>query len=222
MMARMARVVIPGIPHHVTQRGVRKNDVFFCQEDYELYIRLLAKYCQQSGTEIWAYCLMNNHVHLVMVPSSEDGLRASLGEAHRRYTLHINAREDCRGHLWQERFHSFPMDEKHLLAATRYVELNPVHANMVSKAEDYAWSSAKAHLAEKDDLLVKVAPMLERVNDWQGYLNSELADEVVQALRMHSKTGRPLGDTSFLDKLEMQVGKVLRPLAKGRKRKEIK
>ncbi|MDX8396186.1 MAG: transposase [Mariprofundaceae bacterium] len=217
-MARMARVVIPGIPHHVTQRGVRRNDVFFCDDDYELYIRLLAKYCRQSGTEIWSYCLMTNHVHLIMVPSSEDGLRASLGEAHRRYTLHINERENCRGHLWQERFHSFPMDEHYLLAATRYVELNPVHANMVDRAEDYAWSSTHAHLAGQDDTLVKVAPMLERVGNWQKYLNGGIDDVTVEALRMHSKTGRPLGDESFLDMLEYKVGKVLRPLKKGRKK----
>jgi len=216
----MARVVIPGVPHHVTQRGVRRNDVFFCAEDYVLYIKLLSEFCRKSGTEIWAYCLMTNHIHLVMVPSTEDGLRAALGETHRRYTRYINQREQCRGHLWQERFHSFPMDEHYLLAAVRYVELNPVHANMVDRPEDYQWSSARAHLAGQDDGLVKVAPMLERVPNWQVYLDSDLDDKSMAALKMHSNTGRPLGDDAFIDSMELQAGKVLRPLRRGRKRNE--
>jgi len=219
-MARMARVVVPGVAHHVTQRGVRRSDVFFCDEDRELYIRLLSKFCKEVGTEIWAYCLMSNHVHLVMVPSSEDGLRASLGESHRRYTQHINQREGCRGHLWQERFHSFPMDEEYLLAACRYVELNPVHAGMVKIAEEYEWSSARAHLAGKDDGLVKVSPMLDRVPDWQALLDSGLDEVTIESLRRHTKTGRPLGHESFLDTVESEVGRVLRPLKQGRKKKD--
>lgn len=217
-MARMARVVIPDIPHHVTQRGVRRNDVFFDDDDYALYIQLLAESCQKHGTEVWGYCLMTNHVHLIMVPSSEDGLRASLGEAHRRYTLYINQREGCRGHLWQERFHSFPMDEEYLLCAMRYVELNPVHADMVKRADAYTWSSAKAHLSGQDDKLVKVAPMLDRVANWQAFLDSDLDDTTIEAMRKHTKTGRPLGDDAFLDGLEQKVGKILRPLKRGRKR----
>ena len=219
-MSRLARVVIPGVPHHVTQRGVRRNNVFFCDGDYELYINLVADSCCKSGTEIWAYCLMANHIHLVMIPSTEDGLRASLGEAHRRYTLHINQRENCLGHLWQERFHSFPMDEHYLLAAVRYVELNPVHANMVDLAEEYEWSSARAHLSAKDDRLVKVSPMLERVSNWRDFLDRTVDDEATETLRKHTKTGRPLGDDFFLNMLEQKVGKVLRPLKRGRKGKD--
>jgi len=218
----MARVVVPGVPHHVTQRGVRRNDVFFCEDDYEIYVRLLSEFCRKSGTEIWAYCLMTNHIHLVMVPSTEDGLRASLGEAHRRYTRHINQREQCRGHLWQERFHSFPMDEHYLLSTVRYVELNPVHANVVSRPEDYIWSSARAHLAGGNDQLLNVSPMLERVANWQAYLESDLDDETIDAIRMHTKTGRPLGNDSFVDMLELKLGKMLRPLKRGRKRKSDK
>ncbi len=218
----MARVVVPGVPHHVTQRGVRRNDVFFCKSDYELYIRLLSKFCHKSGTEVWAYCLMTNHIHLVMVPSTEDGLRASLGEAHRRYTRHINQREQCRGHLWQERFHSFPMDDHYLHSVVRYVELNPVHANMVNQPEDYVWSSARAHLAGQDDQLVNVSPMLDQVANWQAYLESDLDDATIKTLKMHSNTGRPLGDDSFVDMLELKLDKSLRPLKRGRKCKDDK
>ena len=218
----MSRVVVPGVPHHVTQRGVRRHDVFFREEDYKRYISLLSEFCNKSGTEIWAYCLMTNHIHLVMVPSTEDGLRATLGEAHRRYTRYINQCEQCRGHLWQERFHSFPMDEHYLLSAVRYVEMNPVHANIVERPELYPWSSAKAHLASQDDKLVKVRPMLDRVSNWHEYLDSVLDDATVETLRKHSNTGRPLGNASFLDMLEHKAGKVLHPLKRGRKRKDEK
>ena len=141
-MARLARLVVPGHPHHVTQRGNRGQETFFGDDDYRSYLSLLAECCRKAGTEVWAYCLMPNHVHLVLVPSHEDGLRAALGETHRRYTRHVNLREDWRGHLWQARFHSFAMDENHLLACARLVELNPVRARLVQRPGDWRWSSA--------------------------------------------------------------------------------
>ena len=130
-MPRLARVVIPGEPHHVTQRGNRRQETFFSDEDYEAYLDLMAEWCEREGVEVWAYCLMPNHVHLVAVPSSEDALRRGIAEAHRRYSRRINFREGWRGHLWQGRFASFPMDDAHLYLATRYVELNPVRARLV-------------------------------------------------------------------------------------------
>jgi len=217
-MARMARTVIPGIPHHVIQRGVRRLEVFKSDDDYNIYLDLISKSCKKAGTEVWAYCLMSNHVHLILVPSSEDGLRASLGDAHRQYTRLINFREWCRGHLWQERFHSFAMDEDYLLAAVRYAELNPVHADMVNQAGDYQWSSARAHLAGEDDRLVNVAPMLNRVNDWRAYLDSSLDESTKETFRLHGRTGRPLGDESFLENIERITGQVLRPQKPGRKK----
>ena len=216
-MARMGRRVIPGIPHHVTQRGVRRMEVFHGEDDYRIYLDLISTSCRKAGTEVWAYCLMSNHVHFVMVPKNEDGLRASLGEAHRQFTRHVNFREGCRGHLWQERFHSFAMDEQYLLAAVRYVELNPVHAHIVSRAEDYAWSSARAHLEGKDDGVVKVAPMLERVSDWNDYLTCDLDEATKEEFRRHGRTGRPLGDDTFLERLENMTGQILRPQKPGRK-----
>ena len=217
-MARLARIVVPGIAHHVTQRGVRRMDVFREAADYEFYLSLLSESCARAGTEVWAYCLMTNHVHLILVPGSEDGLRGTLGEAHRRYTSHVNFREGCRGHLWQERFHSFAMDERHLLAAVRYVEMNPVHAGMVDRAEDYPWSSARAHLSGRGDGLVKVRAMLDRVGNWSEYLATGVDEGLIETLRRHSRTGRPLGDDSFLDLLESKLGKALRPRRPGRKR----
>ena len=146
-MPRIARVVAPGLPHHITQRGNRRQETFFCKEDYQSYLAFMAEWCQKSQVEIWTYCLMPNHVHLIAVPKSEEGLRRAIGEAHKRYSNRINSREGWRGHLWQGRFSSYPLDEAYLLTASRYIEMNPVHARLVKAPEDYPWSSASAHLA---------------------------------------------------------------------------
>lgn len=169
-MGRMGRVVIPGYPHHVTHGGNRRQKTFFSDDNYRYYIELMAEFVREAETEAWAYCLMPNHVHLVMVPKHEDGLRAALGEAHRRYTRHINFRHGWRGHLWQERFHSLVMDEQYLLATVRYVERYPVKARLCHYPSDWRWSSALAHLLRKDDQLVRVRPMLYRISDWSSFL----------------------------------------------------
>ena len=137
-MPRLFRVVVPGTPHHVTQRGNRRERVFFGPDDYRFYKRLLAEAAGKAATEVWAYCLMPNHVHLILVPSDPDGLRTTLAEAHRRYTSFINQRQGWTGHLWQGRFGSVAMDEDHLAGAIRYVSLNPVRARLVTRAEDWA------------------------------------------------------------------------------------
>jgi putative transposase len=171
-MARLARLVIPGLLHHVTQRVNRRQQTFFGDEDYAAYLELMAEWCGEEGVEVWAYCLMPNHVHPIAVPQTELSLRRAIGEAHRRYTRRINFREKWRGYLWQGRFASFVMDEPYLLAATRYVECNPVRAKLVADPAEWPWSSAKAHLSGRDDRLVSVAPMLAMVGDWRSLLNS--------------------------------------------------
>ena len=191
-MARLARVVVPDIPHHVTQRGNRRQQVFFSDDDYALYRTLLAESCRAAGVAVWGYCLMPNHVHLILTPCDRDGLRAALGEAHRRYTRHVNFREGWRGYLWQGRFASCPMDEAHLLASARYVELNPVRARLVRRASDWRWSSAQAHLAGEDDDLVRVEPLLALAPDWSGFLADRLEDADHAAIRAGERTGRPL------------------------------
>ena len=218
-MARLARLVIPGMPHHVTQRGNRRQETFFHDEDYAAYIELMAEWCREEGVEIWGYCLMPNHVHLIAVPATEDGLRRAIGEAHRRYTRRINFREKWRGYLWQGRFASFIMDEPYLLAAARYVELNPVRAKLVDRARQWPWSSAKAHLSGRDDRLVTTAPLLAIVGDWKAFLRSAIAEEELRDLREHGRTGRPLGSSAFMDRLERLVGRVLKPQKPGPKQK---
>jgi putative transposase len=163
---------------------------------------------------------MPNHIHLIAVPRAEESLRRAIGEAHRRYTRRINFREKWRGYLWQGRFASFVMDEVYLLATARYAELNPVRAGLVESPADWRWSSARAHLSGCDDRLVKVAPLLAMVADWKALLRSALPEEQLQELRGHSRTGRPLGDESFLGRLEVLVGRILKPQKGGRPRKK--
>jgi len=218
-MARIARVVAEHYPHHITQRGNRRQDTFFCDDDYRYYIRLMAEWCDKCGVTIWAYCLMHNHVHLVAVPESEGGLRRAIGEAHRRYTRHINFREQWRGHLWQGRFASFLMDEKYILTAARYIELNPVRAGLVSIPEEYPWSSVKAHMKGRNDDLVKVQPLLRMVDDWRQFLSGDVSDEEYQLLQRHERTGRPLGSTSFIEQLENKLSRILTPQKGGRPKK---
>lgn len=196
-MARIARVVVPGYPHHVTQRGNRRQPVFFTENDYRLYLKLMGEWCGKCGVEIWAYCLMPNHVHLVAVPSDERGLCRAIGEAHRRYTLQINYREGWKGHLWQERFSSFVMDERYLLAATRYIELNPVRAKLVKKPEEYRWSSARAHMRNKDDGFVRATAVGELVGRWDDFLSETVDKDLLAGLRAHSSNGRPAGERNF-------------------------
>jgi len=191
-MARIARVIVPGTPHHITQRGNRRQQTFFSDEDYSAYLGLLTEWCKKHRVEIWAWCLMPNHVHLIAVPETEEGIARAIGEAHRRYTRRINFREGWRGHLWQERFASFPMDEHYLLAAARYVEMNPVAAGLVSKPEEYRWSSSSAHLNKQDDLLTKVEPLLSIVPDWKKFLSLSTEDEL-NLFRKHERSGRSLG-----------------------------
>lgn len=195
----------------MTQRGNRRQPVFFGDDDYAAYKALVAEHCRAAGVAVWAYCLMPNHVHLILVPSDADGLRAALGEAHRRYTRHVNLREGWRGYLWQGRFASFPMDEPHLLACARYVELNPVRARLTRRARDWRWSSTRAHLAGKDDGLVSVRPLLELAPEWADFLRGGLESEQHAAIRAAERTGRPLGAAAFVARLEERLG---RPLAR--------
>lgn len=215
-MARMARLVIPGHPHHVSQRGVRRMDVFVEPDDYQFYLDLLRDGCAYAGTQVWAYCLMPDHVHLILVPSEADGLRAALGETHRRYTREVNFREGWRGHLWQERFHSFPMDAAHVLACAGYVELNPVRAKLVKRPQDWPWSSARAHLDGKADGITTLKPLRARVADWRAFLAGGLEPEILEAFRRHGRSGRPLGSEAFFKKLERLLGRGVRPRPPGR------
>ena len=212
-MARLARVIAPGLPHHVTQRGNRREPIFFEGGDQEVYRDLLAEQAVKRGVEVWAYCLMPNHVHLILTPRDETGLGLAVGEAHRRYTNFINARGRWTGHLFQSRFASVVMDEAHLIAAARYVPMNPVRARLVATPEAWPWSSARAHLGAQDDSLVRTRPLLDRIGDFAAFLAEAEEPTASAALRSAETTGRPLGNEAFIRGLEQILG---RKLARGR------
>ena len=215
-MPRIARVVIPGMPHHVTQRGNRRADVFFCDADRRRYLALLADYAEQYGLSIWAYCLMTNHVHFVAVPRSADSLGRTYRDTHQAYASWLNRRMGDSGHLWQGRFYSCVLYDGHLWAAVRYVERNPVRAGLVRRAERWAWSSAAAHCRQRNDPLLAPIEMPWPVEDWSAYLQDEDAEETA-ALRLRTRTGRPWGPVEFVKRLESKLGRRLLPGKRGPK-----
>jgi putative transposase len=216
-LARLARLVIPGIPYHVTQRGNRRQTTFFEDSDFALHRDLVAEAARRAGAEIWAYCLMPNHVHLMVVPADEHGLRRTFADAHRRYTGFINARQRWTGHLWQGRYGAVAIDDTHLIHAARYVALNPVRARLCERAEDWPWSSARAHLAGADDGLATVAPLIARIGDFAAFLGGQEDQQATRALRMAETTGRPLGGANWLEQLERTSGRSLAPRKPGPK-----
>lgn len=217
-MARIARVVIPCIPHHITQRGNRRQQVFFSDDDYKLYLELMAEWCKKSETAIWAYCLMPNHIHLIAVPKRQESLCAGISEAHRRFSRAINFKNGWRGHLWQGRFASYPMDENYLFQAARYIELNPVRAGLVHQPGDYPWSSAASHINKKNDILIDYKPLVEKIDSWEDFLNEAIGQDTQEKLQKHERTGRPLGSEQFLEKLEDITGMELKPKKPGPKK----
>jgi REP-associated tyrosine transposase len=216
-MARLARVVIPGHPHHVTQRGNGGARTFFGDDDYALYRDLLAAHCRAAAVEVWAWCLMPNHVHLILVPSDQDGLRRALARVHRAYAGIIQARRKRSGHFWQGRFAAVAMDEDYLAAALRYVALNPVRARLVGRAQGWRWSSTRAHLRGRDDGLTALQPIKDRFPRFADLLATEANPERFERLRAAESIGRPLGSDRFLARLERRTGRTLKPAKRGPK-----
>jgi putative transposase len=216
-MARLARLVVPGLPHHVTQRGNGRSRTFFSDADYALYRDLLAENCRAAGVEVWAWCLMPNHVHLVLVPREADGLRRALAVTHRRYAGIVNARRKRTGHFWQGRFGCVALDDAHLAAAIRYVALNPVRARLVARPQDWRWSSVRAQLGGKDDGLTARRRVDERFAPFKAFLGEPAVPEALDRLRAAETIGRPLGDRSFIAALEKRFGRTLLPAKRGPK-----
>ncbi len=219
-MSRIARIVVPGFAHHVTQRGNRRANVFETDDDRAAYLRFLKKYTGKHAVDVWAYCLMPNHIHLVVVPRREDSLALALRDTHTVYAMHFNERTGLDGHVWQGRFFSCPLGESHLWAAVRYVERNPVRAGLVEDACDYPWSSAPAHgRGHKDPVLSSDFPPAGVIADWRQWLCEEEEQEAVDAVRQQTHTGRPCGQTAFTDQLEKLLSRVLHPQKRGPKPK---
>jgi putative transposase len=199
-MPRAPRLVVPGAPHHVVQRGNRRQLLFFEDADRRFYLRLLTAALSRHGTRCLAWCLMDNHIHLILVPAGEDGLRAPLASAHTAYSQRVNSALQLSGHLFQGRFASYPMDEAHLMVAARYVENNPVAAGLVVRAEDWPWSSARAHLGGRPDGLTEVAALGAYISNWRAMLlrGLEAADEDEARIAPALRGGRPLASLAWL------------------------
>ncbi|MGQ3067957.1 MAG: transposase [Brevundimonas sp.] len=219
-MARLPRIVVPGCPHHVTARGNRREPIVFEDGDQDIYLDILSEQMLRARVEVWSYCLMSNHVHLILTPQDGAGMARAIGGAHRRWAGFINARARWSGHLFDSRFASVPMDEAHLITAVRYVALNPVRARLVQSAEHWPWSSVRAHLAGQDDGLVRVAPVLERVERFADLIAGDADDPAFAALRAAEGIGRPLANPDFIAGLEGVIGRPVTRRAPGRKKSE--
>ena len=220
-MARLARAVFPGLPHHVTQRGNGRQQTFFDDHDLALYRELLGTHCRAAGVEVWSYVMMPNHVHLILVPADEDGLRRALAPVHRRYAGHVHARLKRTGHFWQGRFGCAVMDEDHLGAAVRYVAMNPVRAGLVGRAADWRWSSTRTLLGLDDDGLTSTAPVRERIPDLGALLDSAEDAERTMRLRRAETIGRPVGSNQWIEQLEQNSGRALHRRKPGRRGVEL-
>ena len=219
-MPRIARIVVEEYPHHITQRGNYCQKVFSEDEDYTTYLNWIKEYSKKFNFDILAYCLMPNHVHFIAIPKKKNSLAKAFNSSHMRYSQYYNRKNNLTGHLWQGRFYSCVLDEKHLLQAVRYIETNPVRAKLVQKAEDWPWSSAKCHITDKEDILpLKDIKDIIEIDNWPSYLTQKEEDTIIQKIRLNTLTGRPLGSDSFISKLEKLFGKRLHALPRGRPKK---
>jgi putative transposase len=221
-MTRLARVVIPGLPHHVTQRGNGRQRVFYSDDDYRLYLRLITNAARVAGVSCLGFCLMPTHVHLILVPKTEDGLRTCLAKANRAYAGIINGRRKVTGHFWQGRYGSTAMDDGHLHEALRHVLMTPVKAKLVEKPEQWRWSSAGAYLKGRDDGLTQTIKMLGMVGDMKGYLGEKPDPALLKRLLAAGTVGRPAADDEFIAELEELTGRQLRAGKRGPKPKKAK
>jgi putative transposase len=212
---RTARIIAPGHPHHVTQRGRDRQQVFFSDEDYRDYLRILREETRRNGVSIWAYCLMPNHVHLVLTPSTKEGLGRTVGETARRYARTSNRRRDHDGHVWHTRYYSVTMDERHLLEAVRYILLNPVRANLRESADLWPWSSFGAHANGTDDV-VDPTPVASRVGSIAAFVAVGMARDAAERIRAGTLNGRPLGDERFVRTIATTLGRTVSARPRGR------
>jgi putative transposase len=220
VMPRSARIVIPGLPHHVTQRGNRRQKVFFCDEDYRSYLKFMVNSLEAFGVALLSYCLMPNHVHLLLIPPSENSLREAVGTAHQIYTRFINNRQSWQGHLWQGRFFSCAVEPSGAPFVARYIELNPVRARMVCDPRSYPWSSASQACQGGSDGRSGFADIFAPSHSWSAFLQEGIENQSYdfgKKLQTSTRTGRPLGSSQFIRQMELQTGLVLEKKTPGRK-----
>lgn len=219
-MPRIGRIVATDLPHHITQRGNYRQDIFLDDEDRKQYLWWVNEYSNKYETSILSYCLMQNHVHFIVTPHRKDSLANTFKAVQMRYSQYFNKKMKTSGHLWQGRFYSAVLDESHLIATARYVERNPVRANIVQKPWQWRWSSAEAHINKEKSPLIKLGNLFEFIeipgDSWKQFIDSEEDKKMVDNIRKHTQAGRPLGAATFIEKLEKRLGKRLHALGRGR------
>ena len=222
-MPRRARIILPGLPHHVTQRGNRRQQVFFCDNDYRAYLKFLETSSESFGFAIWSYCLMPNHVHLLVVPSTESSLREGIASVHQNYTRLINSSHHWTGHLWQGRFFSCAVEPHNAAIVARYIELNPARAKICADPRAYPWSSANIACSGGSDGRSGFAPIYSPGGTWEEFLKYESDDasrnnlDTLTKIRKTISSGRPLGSDEFIEKIERETGIVMSDKRPGRK-----
>jgi putative transposase len=229
-MPRRARFVLPGTPHHITQRGNRRQNVFFSNQDRSRYLELVRQHSLRHNLRILAWCLMTNHIHLIVVPGHANSMGLALREAHSRYSLEVNQAQGWDGHLWQNRFFSCALADENFLTAVRYVEQNPVRAGLVAHASDWPWSSARAHgsAGAQDNVLdwewqrwmQDARGGCWSHEDWLARLATEQREEQLEQIRRATRLGEPLGSEAFVDRMEKLAGRRLRVWKPGRPKTE--
>ena len=221
-MARQARIVLSNHLHHITQRGNRGEHVFLQKDDYQTYLDILQEQCKRFDVSLYSFCLLPNQIHLIVQPKEAPMMARAIGETHRRYTNHINGRENWSGHLFQNRFFSYVADEQHALRAARFVETLPVTLGIAPKPENYLWSSAKSRIKVIQNGFLKPFQSFHAVQNWEGYLSRPIDPNEMNTIQLHLQTGRPRGSDLFLDNIEAQIDRSVRPQKRGRKPKSQK
>jgi len=222
-MPRIARIIAAGYPHHITQRGNNRATVFFDDDDRQTYLNLLAGYAQKHHLQIWAYCLMSNHIHLLAMPETEIALSRGIGLTNQVYTQYLNRKMKQSGRIWQNRFFSCVVEnDQHLWTVGRYIERNPLKAGLVESAETYRWSSAKAHMTGATDSLLGADSWLssQERGMYAEFVRTE-DGETDNAIRRATRTGRPFGSENFINMLEFRLNQPLKPRTPGRPRMKI-
>lgn len=219
-MARQARIIVPNTPHHISQRGNRGEPIFFEKDDFSHYMEILQKSLKAFELDLLSFCLLPNQIHLLTEPKTKDDISRCIGETNRQYTRYINQKKNWTGHLFQNRFFSYAMDEQHALRAARFIETLPVTANITEKPQNYLWSSAKYRIKTIENSPIKPFNTFHLDQNWEDFLGRTMDTEELKRIQTHLQTGRPRGSHLFLDTVEKQLGRVVRPQKRGRKPKK--
>jgi len=220
-MAREARLVIPGLPHHVVLRAKRGKALFFDDQDRRRYLDLLTGYAAAHCLQVWAWCLMPDHVHLVAVPKKARSLMAAIMPLQSHYSGYLRRTRKNRGVVWAGRFASCPLDKRHAWEAIRFVERNPLRAGLVLRPDRYPWSSAGGHAGLREDpLLAGGLKVRGKGENWAKWLRAGEDAALVATIRACTRTGRPAGNETFIARLEKLTRRCLRAKKVGRPRKE--